>query len=376
MSERMSDQFHGFYVESGETIRLLTAGKYCDKDIYVSGVGGVEDLDEVLTEQESKIAQLQAILDKKAAGSGGATIPDGYHDVSGVTAAAGDVLAGMKFVDKNGNLVDGTIPVITGERSLDRYNDSLEYEGGYYPAALNSAYVDWEDITITPSKYKQTFNEGRINPKAFFRNITVEPIPSDFVQPSGTKIININGTFDVKNYASVNVNVSGGSDDVAISLLTREITSYSNPNLTKLGAYALSGTNISQLSLPALRTIEGYAFYECTKLATVNFPELTAIPYNGMRQFKGLVKADFSALTSIGSNGFYQCTSLNTLIIRTNRVCTLASGSVLSASPILNGTGYIYVPAALKDQYAQSTNWSALADQIRAIEDYPSITGG
>ena len=65
----MSD-FHGFYVESGETIRLKTAGKYCDRDIYVSGIGGVEDLDEVLTEQESLIDELKAILDTKAAGSG------------------------------------------------------------------------------------------------------------------------------------------------------------------------------------------------------------------------------------------------------------------------------------------------------------------
>lgn len=36
--------------------------------------GGSEDLDDVLTEQEAKIAQLQAILDTKAAGSGGASL--------------------------------------------------------------------------------------------------------------------------------------------------------------------------------------------------------------------------------------------------------------------------------------------------------------
>ncbi len=340
------------------------------------GGSASENLDEVLTAQEALIEELQSILDRKAAGGGEATIPDGYHDVSGVTATADNVIEGNKFVDKNGNLVTGTIPVITGERLLDRDNDFLEYEGGYYPAMLNSATVEWEDITITPSKYQQTFDEGKLNEKAFFRNITVEPIPSDFVQPSGTKIIPVNGIFDVTNYASVNVNVSGGSDDVAISLLTREITSYSNPNLTKLGPYALSGTNISQLSLPALRMIDGYAFYECTKLATVNFPELTTIPYNGMRQFKGLVKADFSALTSIGANGFYQCTALTTLIIRTNTVCTVVSGSVFSATPIEQGTGFIYVPAALKEQYQNQTNWSAFSSRFRAIEDYPSITGG
>ena len=40
------------------------------------------------------------------------------------------------------------------------------------------------------------------------------------------------------------------------------------------------------------------------------------------------------------------------------------------------GTGYIYVPAAMVDAYKAATNWAKYADQIRAIEDYPAITGG
>lgn len=45
-------------------------------------------------------------------------------------------------------------------------------------------------------------------------------------------------------------------------------------------------------------------------------------------------------------------------------------------TPMKSGTGYIYVPAALVDSYKAATNWSTYADQIRAIEDYPDITGG
>jgi hypothetical protein len=43
---------------------------------------------------------------------------------------------------------------------------------------------------------------------------------------------------------------------------------------------------------------------------------------------------------------------------------------------VANGTGYIYVPAALIEDYKAATNWSLYADQFRAIEDYPEITGG
>lgn len=169
---------------------------------------------------------------------------------------------------------------------------------------------------------------------------------------------------------------SGGSSDVEISLLTREITGYSNPTLTKLGPYAFSGTNITSLDLPALTTIAGYAFYECTTLTSMIFPLLKEVPHNGLRQFGGLVKADFHALMSIKSNGFYKCTNLETLIIRTNSVCSVVTGTVFTSSKIQSGTGYIYVPAALVDSYKAATNWSAFADQFRAIEDYPDICGG
>ena len=166
------------------------------------------------------------------------------------------------------------------------------------------------------------------------------------------------------------------SSDVEISLLTREITEYSNPTLEKLGAYAFSGTKITSLNLPALTTIAGYAFYECTTLTTVNFPLLTEIPYNGFRAFKGLVQADLPAVTKIGSNGFYQCTALETLILRSSSLCALVTGTVLTGSKIESGTGYVYVPAALVESYKAASNWSNYADQIRAIEDYPEITGG
>ena len=167
-----------------------------------------------------------------------------------------------------------------------------------------------------------------------------------------------------------------GYADGTIALLDRTIVEYSNTNLTKLGAYALSGTQIKHLNLPSLREIEGYAFYECYELKEMVFQQLKDVPYNGLRQFKGIVKADFWVLESILSNGFYQCVDLEALIIRSDVVCTLAAGTVLSNSKIQLGTGYVYVPKNLVDSYKTATNWSTYASQIRAIEDYPEITGG
>ena len=47
-----------------------------------------------------------------------------------------------------------------------------------------------------------------------------------------------------------------------------------------------------------------------------------------------------------------------------------------SQNKFTNGTGFVYVPAESVDTYKSATNWSTYAEQIRAIEDYPEITGG
>lgn len=66
---------HNITVEGGTSVRLTTAGKYCDRDIVVTATGGTEDLNEVLTEQETLIATLQETLNGKAAGGGGGAAP-------------------------------------------------------------------------------------------------------------------------------------------------------------------------------------------------------------------------------------------------------------------------------------------------------------
>lgn len=56
---------HKITVEGGTSIRLPTAGKYCDRDIVITAEGGTEDLDDVLTEQEQLLEELTTALDEK-----------------------------------------------------------------------------------------------------------------------------------------------------------------------------------------------------------------------------------------------------------------------------------------------------------------------
>lgn len=220
----------------------------------------------------------------------------------------------------------------------------------------------------------------------------------------------------------VTVESSGGESDgdegIIDALIGRSITEISS-NLTAVGLYAFhSCTKLTTVDLPSCRTLSNNAFQSCTSLVNIHIPKLTGAgtdTFNGCRfasvdfpelktvsgrTFAGnnqLTRADFPKLTNVGtqcfnncsalvfarmaptsinSTGFGSCASLKALILLGSKVCTLANANAFSGTPIASGTGYIYVPASLADSYKAATNWSTYADQIRAIEDYPEITGG
>lgn len=148
----------------------------------------------------------------------------------------------------------------------------------------------------------------------------------------------------------------GGSDELVNSLVERTISgTYVNNTVTIIGRYGLAGcTKLTSVVLPAVRTTDGNSMNGCSEI----------------------IKADFSNLQNIRYSTFYSNKKLVTLIIRTQAVAKLEKTSAFKDTPIASGTGYVYVPSALVDSYKSATNWSTYADQIRAIEDYPDITGG
>ena len=123
-------------------------------------------------------------------------------------------------------------------------------------------------------------------------------------------------------------------------------------------------------------TVGAYAFQNCGGLTSVSFPNVTSIGDYAFNAAHKLAKADLPKVTSIGQHGFSAANALEALILRNaEKVCSLGSDAV-SYTKISSGSGYIYVPAALVDSYKAAANWKNYADQIRAIEDYPEITGG
>lgn len=190
---------------------------------------------------------------------------------------------------------------------------------------------------------------------------------------------------------------SGGGDDVSALLddtlteINSNVTKVVNsacrgrtalvsvnlPNATSIGEYSFNGcSNIETFNAPNVTSFGLYAFYKCLKLKEVNFPKVTGVTNNCFYGSAELEKADFGSASIIASKAFTDC-PLYTLILRkTDAICTLANTDAMRSTKIYFGTGYIYVPKALIEDYKVATNWSDYAAQFRAIEDYPEICGG
>lgn len=204
----------------------------------------------------------------------------------------------------------------------------------------------------------------------------------------------------------------GANHSIEDAIITRSISgAYSNDRITEVGVGAFSGCqNLTAIDLPNVTQIKGNAFESCVRLSTINLPKVTALdgdvfansaiqqanfplvttiggscfyttkhlisanlplvtslPINSFR-LSTIQTADFAAVTNINRTAFTDCTSFETLIIRTPSVCVISDISVaLRGSKIAAGTGYIYVPDNLVDSYKAATNWVALANQIKPI---------
>ena len=110
-----------------------------------------------------------------------------------------------------------------------------------------------------------------------------------------------------------------------------------------------------------------------TGVRSFTFTQLKTISAQGFYKCSDAVKFDFHALTDLPI-GVFWFVNIETLIIRTSKMCTLSNG-VGAFNGAANDPVHIYVPASLIATYKADSGWSYFADRIFAIEDYPEICG-
>lgn len=195
---------------------------------------------------------------------------------------------------------------------------------------------------------------------------------------------------------------TGGSGADENEIISKFVTgeSYSgefiNNKIDYIRYGAFAQTHITKVDCPKVEVINGYAFNNCTKLTSINFPKVIQMKGYCFSFCTSLIEAKFQSPISIEAYIFYNASklqkcdfnvftiymntftfsALDTLILRrSEKITYLNSKNAFAGTPIAKGTGYIYVPAALIDEYKTATNWVTFASQFRAIEDYPDICG-
>ena len=176
-------------------------------------------------------------------------------------------------------------------------------------------------------------------------------------------------------------------DEVLKGIMNKTIDNLSLPDgITSIpGYFFFSHTNLISAEGSTIDKIETRAFQSCTKLTSINFPNLTGVSGVAFAQTglvnivldkivslntqsfiecKKLVSVDLAdTITTIGSDCFKSCNLLQSVTIRAITPPTLGSGAFDS-----NASGRkIYVPSASVNAYKTATNWSAYAADIEAI---------
>ena len=146
------------------------------------------------------------------------------------------------------------------------------------------------------------------------------------------------------------------------------------------GCYLLKEiTGIEKFFTSNMKSI-GQMFWSCRELEKIDLSKcdgsnLTNYANSVFQDCRKLKRIDISTFTSTKmsntSQMFAYCSSLEAVIINQNRVFPMTNVNMFSGSTIESGTGYIYVPDTMVDEYKKSTNWSTYASQIKGLSELP-----
>lgn len=147
------------------------------------------------------------------------------------------------------------------------------------------------------------------------------------------------------------------------------------PNCTLVDSSAFQSCyNLTKISLPSCLEIGTSAFQYCSSLTEINLLKCTSLQSGAFLGCRNLKKIIIPIL-SIPYAGFYHCNNLISLYLLASQVVqyydAFRSTPISNYSTIAGRQGSIFVPASLINSYKTTSYWSAYADKIFTIEDYP-----
>lgn len=236
--------------------------------------------------------------------------------------------------------------------------NDYEYPVYFYVDSVGPGKIGWEfesakivDFGGTPQTVSDEFYNWLLE--------NTEPQNTQiYISTNGRTILATAGKYCDRN---IDVSVNVPSNDAELeeqkaitdSILDRSITEYVNDTATNIGLYAFSHCrSLTKIQCGNLLGLKNYCLQECTALKEARFS-----------------RKNSSENGSIGKRAFYNCSALEKLILDSAFIYNLQNVDAFTGTPIASGTGYIYVPNDLEDDYKANTNWSSFANQIKPISE-------
>lgn len=323
----------------GDTINITSDGVISTQKVDLSGVATKAELNAV----QDSIPDTTGLATKSELATIESKIPDTSGLATKVELQTVEGFIPSEYL-KNASVTDNKLTITKSSGGTIEFSGGSS--GGNEDGLLENTLVNYENTTATKIR------------DGFFQD------SATFVAATFTNVGNV-GPKAFSNCRALTQVSLPNALDVGDSCFSHclQLSSVNLPNAKRIGYRSfLSCTSLTSINLPRLEILRGSVFFDCSNLAKVDLGSCQQFYYSNSSQFS-------------------YCGKLTTLILRSNTECSLPYSvkSAFNGTPIADtgqGEGYVYVPRDQVDKYKDSTNWAVIADRIRAIEDYPDITGG
>lgn len=203
-----------------------------------------------------------------------------------LTASGATVTAPAGYYSSTASktIANGSIGDQAWSKSKDTTNGKIVFthtvskSAGYISSGTetfrNDIMFTLEDKTATPSESQQTITPT--SQSYYLDSVTVNPIPSQYIVPSGTYNVTSSGTKDVTNYASASVPAGSVSASASKGTVSNHAISVTPTATVGTAGYIAAGsTNGTAVSVSASELVSGSQTitendtYDVTNLASV-----------------------------------------------------------------------------------------------------------